>query len=338
MNAPTRAEFLARRMAGIGGSDLAALMGLSPYKTPFGLWQEKTGRFQPEFGPDQEERMHWGNVLEDVVARHYADKQATKVQRINSQLAHPIWPQIIGNVDRVVVAEGTRARYDSEHGRILGAEKVLEVKTASAYAVRSNGESDTTGWGEAGTDQVPQHYWLQVQHYMGLASLPLADVAVLFGGQSFKIYTVQADPALMAELFAQASDWWQRHVVADVPPDPQSEAEAKLAWVAHKPGKSIGVGADVAEHVAELRRVKAELSALEEREKTLRDFITPLIGDAEAITYMGQTLATWKANKPSSKTDWKAVAASLDAPADLIAEHTTTTPGARVLRLPITKE
>lgn len=179
MNAPTRSEFLARRSAGIGGSDLAALMGLSPYKTPFQLWQEKTGRFEPDFSPEQEERMHWGTVLEDVVARHYADAKACKVQRINTQLAHPKWPIIIGNLDRVVLTEGSRARWDASAGRVLGAERVLEVKTASAYALRSNGESDTTGWGEPGTDQIPQHYWLQVQHYMGLAGLPVADVAVL---------------------------------------------------------------------------------------------------------------------------------------------------------------
>ena len=338
MNAPTRTEFLARRMAGIGGSDLAALMGLSPYKTPFQLWQEKTGRFTPDFSPEQEERMHWGTVLEDVVAHHYADRSGRKVQRINSQLAHPLWNRIIGNVDRVVVAEGTRARYEPAQGRVLGADKVLEVKTASAYAMRSNGEADTTGWGEAGTDQVPQHYWLQVQHYMGLTGLPVADVAVLFGGQTYRTYTVNYDAALMAELFAQASDWWAKHVDADVPPNPQSEAEAKLAWASHKAGKVVAIGADIAEHITELRRVKAELAALETREQQLRDAITPLIGDAEAVTYMGQTVATWKANKPASKTDWQAVAQSLGPTPDLIANHTTTKPGARVLRLPTTKE
>ena len=337
MNAPTRAEFLARRQKGIGGSDLAALMGLSPYKTPFQLWQEKTGRFEPDFSPEQEERMHWGTVLEDVVAKHYAEASSCKVQRINDQLTHPTWPVLTGNLDRVVVREGTRARWDGHAAAVLGATKVLEVKTASAYALRGS-DDDTTGWGEAGTDQVPQHYWLQVQHYMSLANLFDADIAVLFGGQTFRVYTVKRDAPLMSGIFEQAADWWERHVVADVPPQPQTEEEAKLAWAAHTPGKTVVVGADIAEQIAELRRVKTQIAQLEEHETTLRNAITPLIGDAESVTYMGQKLATWKANKASSKTDWKAVAESLGPTPEQIAEHTTEKPGSRVLRLIAPKE
>ena len=60
------------------------------------------------------------------------------------------WPIIIGNVDRVRVIEGSRARWDAQAGRILGADAVLEVKTASAFAAQ-----DKDSWGEPGTDQVP---------------------------------------------------------------------------------------------------------------------------------------------------------------------------------------
>lgn len=333
MNAPTRAEFLARRMAGIGGSDLAAVLGLSPYKTPFQLWQEKTGRFEPDFSPEQQERMHWGNVLEDVVARHYADERGCKVQRVNAQMVHRDWPIIIGNVDRVRVTEGSRARWDDAEHRILGADAVLEVKTASAFAAQ-----DKDSWGEAGTDQVPQHYWMQVQHYLGISGLPWADLAVLFGGQQFRVYTIHADTALQRDMFAQASDWWQCHVATDTPPDPSNEAEAKLAWATHRVGAQVMASPDIAAAVQDLCDVKDQIKALKAEEQRLRDLICPAFGDAEALTYQGQKLASWKANAPSQKTDWKAAYLDLTPTAEHTQQFTTTSPGARVLRLAAIKE
>ena len=111
-----------------------------------------------------------------------------------------------------------------------------------------------------------------------------------------------------------------------------------MLWRAHKPGAVKIVGADVAEACAELVRTKAQIAALESDEQALRDRITCAIGESEAITHMGRQLATWKANKPTLRTDWRAVATELEAGPELIEAHTTTTPGARVLRLSATKE
>ena len=333
MNA-ARDEFLRARRAGIGGSDLAAVLGLSPYKTPFQIWREKTGRDDLEPTPEQAERMHWGTVLESVVANHYAEVSGRTIQRINATLVHREHPCIIGHLDRVTVTPGSRARWDAKAGRVLGADLVLEVKTASAYALRSDGAEDAAGWGIAGTDQVPQHYWLQVQHYMGISGLETADLAVLFGGQTFRTYTIGADRALLAEMLAQAAAWWQAHVVADMPPQPTTEAEAKLAWARHREGASVSATAEVAAAVAELRALREQMAALEGQEQALRDRITCAFGEAETLAGPGgAALATWKANKPSSRTDWQACAIECGADDARIARFTTTKPGARVLRL-----
>ena len=108
MNA--REDWLQARKAGIGGSDIAALLGLSKYKTPLQLWMDKTGRADENFDADSLERMHWGTVLEDVVARHYADQRGVKVQRINQILHHPAVAIAMANIDRAVVEPGSRAR------------------------------------------------------------------------------------------------------------------------------------------------------------------------------------------------------------------------------------
>lgn len=345
MNAPTREEFLQRRMAGIGGSDIAAILGLSPYKTGLQLWMEKTGRDTSEPDGAALERMHWGVVLEDVVARHYSEVRGVKIQRINQQLVHPECAIALANIDRAVLEEGKRARWDDKAGRVVGARNVLEVKTAHALA--QNGAE----WGEAGTDEVPQQYWTQCQWYMGITGLPFADLAVLFGGQKFVTYTIPFERDLFDDMLAEADRWWKAHVVADLPPPATTEDDARRLWKSHTAGREKIVDANTAAAVEELRAIKEQMKALEAQEQALRDCITCAFEDAEAITYMGRKLATWKQNKASKRTDWKATADQIkgwmieneiedgvDAVRDIIDSNTTETEGARVLRLATIKE
>lgn len=325
---PDRAAWLAERRSGIGGSDIAALVGANPWKTQVDLWMDKTGRtVDVEPGPEAAERMHWGNVLEQAVAAEYAARTGTRVQRINDMLRHPKFPAALANIDRAIVIEGSRARWDGSEGRVLGAAGVLECKTAHALAANS------ADWGEPGTDEVPMHYWMQVQWYLAITGLPHGDLAVLFGGQRFAQYRIEADPGMQHDMLTRAQDWWQRHVVADMPPDPTTEADARALWRAHRAGAERIVDVDVARAVEELRGVKAAMKQMEEREQQLRDLICSAFGDAESITHAGRKLATWKANKPSQKTDWQALVMSLAPHDSLLAQFTTETPGARVLRL-----
>lgn len=345
MNTPNREAFLAQRRAGIGGSDIAALLGLSPWKTPLQLWMDKTGRSEENFAPDAVERMHWGTVLEDVVARHYADVRGVRVQRINQQLRHPECSIALANIDRAVLEEGKRARWDDATGRVLGARNVLECKTAHALA-QNNAE-----WGEPGTDEVPQQYWMQCTWYLGITGLPFADLAVLFGGQRFVTYTIGFDQTLFDDMLTEAASWWQRYVVADMPPPATTEDDARRLWKSHTAGREVIVDSRVAAAVEDLHAIKAQIKDLEEREREARNIILPAFEDAEAITHMGRRLATFKQNKASNRTDWKEAAhdikgwlleqqidGGVDAVRDIIDSNTAETEGARVLRLATVKE
>ena len=320
-----RAEWLAQRRRGIGGTDISAILGLNPWRTPTDVWMEKTDRAQPEHTPDALERMHWGIVLEDVVARHYAERTACRVQRINAMMHHPDLDIALANVDRAIVHPGSRARWNGQ--KMLGADEILECKTAHALAANSD------EWGAPGTDEVPAHYWMQVQWYLGITQVPVGRLAVLFGGQKFAIYTIEHDPDLFSDLLLEADTWWQNHMIADLPPDPHSEAEARQRWQSHADGKESIVDVEIASAVDELRQVKDQIKALETRDTELRDLITPAFQDAERIVHAGRRLATWKITKPRRVTDWKSCAMAAGADDALIAEHTTEKPGARVLRL-----
>lgn len=334
MTANSREEWLALRRQGIGGSDVAAILGLSKFKTQQELWMEKTGRLaQQAQGADAEERMHWGTVLEDVVAKHYSNTCGAKVQRINQILHHPECHIAMANLDRVVLEDGKRGRWDPAVGKVLGAEKVLEVKTAHALAARGD------GWGEPGTDEVPEAYWLQCMWYMGITKLPTADLAVLFGGQKFVTYTIEYQPDVFEPLLEKVDQWWKKYVVADTPPPPRSEADALWRWPSSSSGKSIIVDYQVSDAVERLAQIKREIKGLEYQEAELRGVICAAFEDAEVITFMGEKIATWKSNKPALAVDSKAALAELaekfgaEAVQAVVEKHTKTKPGARVLRL-----
>lgn len=316
-------DFHTLRRTGLGGSDIGAVLGLSPYRTPYQVWMEKTGRAEPFEGNLQ---MRFGTHAEDFVAREYSAQTGRSVQRLTAMLRHPEAP-LIGHIDRLVIPEGLkRAAYKSEIRTDLG----LECKTAHAMAASGD------DWGEAGTDQIPMPYLLQCATYMALTGCPRWDLACLFGNSDFRIYHLSRDEELEAMLLDEASRWWRIHILADVPPDPSTETEARQCWAKHKPGKIVVLGEDETVMLREYARVKAEAKELEEKLTMMRDWMIPRFEDAdELLGEDGKVLATYRANKDSQRTDWKELVHHHwpVPPAELVEQFTTIQPGARVLRV-----
>ncbi len=193
MNA--REEWLQRRMSGIGGSDAAAAVGLSRFKTPYELYLEKRGDLAAE-DLDGVEHIRFGNLMEEIIAREYARRNGVKVRRRNQIIAHPKFPWMLANVDRLV--EGQRVG--------------LECKNVDAMAFRF-GE-----WGEPGTDEVPEEYLLQCHHYMVVLDYPEWHLAACVGGNQLKTFIIGRDPELEEMLVEQELAFWQS-VQSGQPPD-----------------------------------------------------------------------------------------------------------------------
>lgn len=203
-------EWLVQRKAGLGGSDIGAILGLSPYRTPVDVWMDKTGR---SAGQDETLQMRFGTYAEEFVAREYSAKTGRAVQRFTTMLHHPSAP-ILGNVDRLVIPEGAKV---ASHKGEIRTDRGLECKTASAFASFNSDE-----WGEEGTDQVPASYLVQCATYMALTGCAYWDLAVLFGNQEVRIYNLVRDLDLENEIIARASEWWATHVIGDVSPEPSN--------------------------------------------------------------------------------------------------------------------
>ncbi|EOA2606900.1 lambda-exonuclease family protein, partial [Enterococcus hirae] len=89
-------EWLEDRKRGIGGSDVATVLGLNKYKSPYQLWLEKTG--QIELKDSESEPAYWGNVLEEVVAKEFQERTGKKVRRRNQVFEHPLHPFLRANI------------------------------------------------------------------------------------------------------------------------------------------------------------------------------------------------------------------------------------------------
>ena len=178
MNDPT--DFHARRLTGLGGSDAPAALGISPWRTPYDLYLEKTGQGSAVI---ETEPMLWGTLLEPVIVGEYLRRTGRSFLAQEEMLRHPSYPWMIAHLDGAV--------YDPLKPRIL------EVKTAR----------DGRGWGEPGSDEIPLHYLVQMHHYLVVSGAVVADLAVLIGGSDFRVYEIRADAAIAGQLVEREAEF-----------------------------------------------------------------------------------------------------------------------------------
>jgi putative phage-type endonuclease len=276
-----RETWLKFRRKGIGGSDAAAIAGLSKYKSPVAVYLEKTGQLEQE---EPGEAAYWGNVLEDIVAKEFAARTGLKVKRRNAILQHPEHDWMLANVDRVVVGEK------------IG----LECKTASAYL------KDL--W--SGED-VPMEYLLQVQHYLAVTGYEAWYIAVLIGGNTFVYKRIERDDELIEQLIAIEKNFWENHVLAGVPPVLDgSEASGELLKKMHpiaEEGTETELPLEADELLEQLDIAKADVKAAEERVAEIENRLKAMLGDYEAGLARHYQV-TWK-NVTSRRIDSKALKA-----------------------------
>lgn len=277
-----RASWLAARKQGIGGSEIAAVLGIHPYMSQVQLWANKTGR---ELDTETALRLRFGQFGEEFVAKEYEIATGRKTLRHNAMLRHPNFPVAIGNVDRLIVPDGRKVA--AIKGEIV-ADRLLEAKTVSSYAAGDE-------WGEPGTDEVPMHYLLQVHWYLSLTPCVSADLAALFGaGENLSIYTIKKDVELEDELLHRAQEWWNTHIVKDVAPEPRSEDDVALLYPQARQNEEITADGEIILAVDMLRSTKEQLSTLEKYEGELALQIKRFMGHADTLLGPdGKKLATW---------------------------------------------
>ena len=312
-----RQEWLLSRRLGIGGSDVAAILGLSKYSSPYQLWLDKTGRSELE--DSTSEPAYWGNMLEDIVAKEYAKRNGVKVQRVNATIAHPEHDWMRANIDRAIINPEIAGNVRIKDGK-LTTDRILECKTANQYLAKL--------WGDEQSEQVPDYYLTQVQWYMGITGASMCGLGVLIGGQKFRSYQVAFDPELFEMLTDECSKFWNEHVQADVPPTPTTFDDVLHRWSKHNPDQALQADDELANLVAEYKDLNATIKEASGELDTLKLQICTRMEDAEMIIAEEKRLATFKYQERNTLDSKALKAAHPD-----IYEQFVKTSSTRVLRI-----
>lgn len=268
----TREEWEKARMSSIGGSDAAAIVGLSEYASAYSLWAEKTGKVIPE-DISQKEAVRLGNDLENYVAHRFMEATGKKVIRKNAILKNDLYPWAHANVDRLVVGEDAG----------------LEIKTTSALNTKVfKGQ------------EFPVKYYSQCLHYLAVTGRKKWYLAVLVLGIEFKVYELERDEDEIAALMEMEKDFWS-HVEDGTPPmvvGHEADTETLQAIYPESNGESIalfGRALDLEHREA----LKEQIKALEQQVALIDQQIQQDMGAAE-VAREGLWKVNWKSSSRST--------------------------------------
>lgn len=250
-------EWLKERRLGLGGTDIAAIMGLNKYKNAKDVWLDKLGKSE-EIQPN--DRMKMGTMLEPVVAKLYEesnDVTLTKASFIRSQ-THPF---LCGSPDYI----------DEKNQRLV------EIKTVGGYALKS--------W----NNEIPTSYWLQMQHYMHLTGLRNGVLVTLCDGVHYREWHVEYNVEYYEALIPKFFDWWNVHVVG--------MNEPELVDVKPTADPSLGIlSADeqAKKWYYELLELRELSGQIEDKISEVRSNIEKFMSSSTELYVDGECAITWK--------------------------------------------
>ncbi|MFJ2178942.1 YqaJ viral recombinase family protein [Streptomyces sp. NPDC087851] len=264
-------QWHAVRRSGIGGSDVAAVLGMNRYGGPLHVWEEKHGRGDYV----DSEAAECGRELEDTIARIFGRRAGLPIEPAPGTLQHIERPWMLANLDRIAVeADGARAP--------------VECKNRSEHQARQ--------W----DDEVPDAPALQLHWYLAVTGYTHGYVAALIGGNRVRWFRLERDQELIDHLVTYCGAWWQRHIVDGVPPAPDGSA-ATTELLAHL----WDVGQDATTEVDPVEtmilktrrrelwdRIAADEYELSEVENQMR----ARLGAAEVALIGGRPAYTWRQN------------------------------------------
>ena len=253
-----------QRMQYIGGSDIAAVLGQSRWKTPYRLWAEKTGKIKM---PDLSncEAVEMGNRLEQLVAEIFSDRTGKQVRRAPKMYRHSKYPFMVANVDRLIV----------------GGNELLECKTCSAYKL------------EEWENKIPKEYVLQVIWYLGITGRKKGWIACLIGGQKFDYKAIDFDAELFEIMLEKAIKFWDM-MQNKVPPAILPEDDSTLAELYPTHTEDFVEMQDMNDRVAYLQEIKMHIDEMTKEKREIETELKTIIKDKAGVL-TNKYQISWKA-------------------------------------------
>lgn len=257
----THEEWLKEREYGIGASEVGAILGLSPFETPFSLWLKKTKQVERE---PENQAMKMGHLLEPVVSQLWEEATGQKVIKASAAdiiYVHPENDFMRATPDRIV----------------RGRKKLLEIKTT------------VTG---IDPEDLPTHWVAQVIYQQYVTGIHDADLAYLVQGRYFGYVNIPYDEEFANFIAERVTAFWNENVLADKEPDAISVED--FAFKGSEPGKTVEADDKALNELLSLYKLNVTLDKDEAEANGLKDALKLYMGDAESIIYEDSVLATWK--------------------------------------------
>jgi putative phage-type endonuclease len=257
----------------LGGSEIAAVLGLSPYESPLSLWLRKMGLAGPQA---KRAEMEWGNRLEPVVADKFFEGDGRWPWGIGTPATytHPDRPWQAASPDRFISYSATVAEQ---------ADAILEVKT-SPY-----GE----GFGIPGTDEIPVYYRCQVLWYLSTLGLSTAHIAVLIGGYDYREYKIELNQQALEDidtLIVEGSAFIAS-MKGNRRPNIDSHDQTYQVLREQHPDITAGEDIDLGTPLGfDYLMTKDDLTAAEKKHKIIRSQVIDAMGNANYGTWLGERI------------------------------------------------
>ncbi|MEP7076899.1 MAG: YqaJ viral recombinase family protein [Acidobacteriota bacterium] len=254
---PITAVQLEKRRAHLGSSDLAALINMDKRRNRYDLWLDKTGKLEPEKERDtQNDPKIAGKILEPAVLQ-WAELRLGALTCNQYRSAKDQGLPIGVNIDAILNETGIP----------------VEAKTSGLYGWTG----DT--WGAENSDEVPDHILIQTQGHAIATKKDTCYVPVFIAFRGFAMFQVPRDIELSDYIGEQAISFWEKNVLADIPPEDITPHPGIVKRVRREANKTVSLDQGLVDTWQSFRDHRL---AAEKEEKNALAAILASIGDAEA--------------------------------------------------------
>ena len=267
MNAPIAVGQLDRQTY-IGSSDTAAILGISPWKTPLDVYLDKVQPRVEITDPDKLRVLNRGKRMEPYVIDLLAEETGLEIVCRNERYIDTEYNFLAAEID-AEAASGEN----------------IEIKTVSPFKAKE--------WGEQQSDEIPVHYAAQAMHALMITGRALCVFGVLIGADDFRIYRIERDDVTIAAIRAKEIAFWKR-VQDRNPPDPSTVSDVFRLFGTHDSGTAIAANEAIQADVLALKSLNADAKILESLIALREERIKLYMGDAAILTMNGTPALSWK--------------------------------------------
>lgn len=260
----------------IGGSDIAAILGISKYKTALDVYNAKVNDVIKE----DSILFELGRWMEPLILSLYQRKVSEKVNfsmvETDCNVYSFDYPFFGAQLDFIGIS--------GLANNII----VADAKNVKSFRYKE--------FGEDGTCDIPFDIICQVAWQRYLTEAHHVDVPVFFAEQTeLKIFTYYKDSEMENAIVNAAMSFWHNNVLAKVEPEAQNSDDLKNLFPVSKASEVV-VGAAIYQQVQKLKALKAEAKEIDETVKVVDFEVRKAFGDSDLMTYGADNIATYKSN------------------------------------------